>query len=155
MACAVWCFSLEPVEHGDAIEVGAIALARHGQHGAGDRDLVRQVQALQSQERSSEMRGGREDAALHDRLAPTGFEEDELLIESDLVADAESLVEVEQVNAAAQQDVLAVVDQLTVGHLPGRGAPTQERTGFDDVDLPTAATQRRSGRQAGETAAND
>ena len=90
------------------------ALARNGADGARDGDLVRDGEELQLEERSEEMRGRGEDSAFEDGGASAGFDEEEFAVETDFVVDAEPPVEIEQIDAAAQQDVLAVVDHLGV-----------------------------------------
>ena len=51
-------------------------------------------------------------AAAQDGEPAAGLEKVEFAIELDAVAHAQALVEIEQVDAAAQQDVLAVIDGL-------------------------------------------
>jgi hypothetical protein len=86
------------------------------------------------------------------RDPPAGLDEVELAIEADAVADAQPLVEIQQVDAAAQQHVLAVVDGL--GDLfaarrnrVGRGAAAQIRARLVQIHLPTVAAQGRRRRQ--------
>jgi hypothetical protein len=47
--------------------------------------------------------------------AAAGFDEDELAVEGDVVGYAQALIEVEEVDAAAEEDMLAVVDNLASG----------------------------------------
>ena len=103
---------------------------------------------MQAQKRAGEMEGRGQPAAAQNGDAAAGLEEIELAIELDAVAHAQPLVEIQQVDAAAQQDVLAVVDGL--GFLAGRGgkrirrgAPAQERPRFEQVHFEAGAAQRR------------
>ena len=84
--------------------------------------------------------------------AAAGFDEVELAIEADALADAEPLVEIQQIDAAAQQHVLAVVDGLgdlfaAGGNRVGGGAAAQKGAGFVEIDLPAVAAE---GRRRGE-----
>ena len=54
----------------------------------------------------------RQPAAAQDRGAAARLQEVELAMEADAVADAQPRIKIEQVDAAPQQDVLAVVDGL-------------------------------------------
>ena len=58
-------------------------------------------------------------------------------IEADLVLDAQPPVKIEQIDAAAQQHVLAVVDHLGVfaADRPGSGAAAEEAAGFVKIDF--------------------
>ena len=46
--------------------------------------------------------------------APAGLDEEEFAMKGDVVRDAQAPIEIDQVDAAAQQDVLAVVDGFTM-----------------------------------------
>ncbi len=88
------------------------ALAAERGQSARDADLIGAREAVQAQKRSREMERRRQAAApQHGKLAAR-LDEVELAKELDAVADAEALVEIEQVYAAAQENVLAIIDDL-------------------------------------------
>ena len=58
------------------------------------------------------MRGRRQYSALQHRGAPAGFHEMELPVKLNLVRGTQSPVQVEQIIAATQQNMLAVVDDF-------------------------------------------
>ena len=92
-------------------------------------------------------------------IAPAGLDEVELAIEADAVPHAQPRVEIQQIDATAQQHVLAVVDQF--GTVAGwrerkRGrAAAQERARLEHLDAETGAAQRRRRREAGQSTADD
>jgi hypothetical protein len=75
--------------------------------------------------------GGGEEAAAEEGHAAAGFEEGDLGEEADFVFDAEAAIEIEEVDAAAEKDVLAVVDNFGVREGVGSGASAQEGFGFE------------------------
>src|SRR5579883_2485896 len=106
------------------------------------------------------MQRRRQTPTAQDRKAPAGFEKIELAIEADAVAHAESGVKIQQVGAAAQQDVLAVIDDFGFRSLLsrsgiGRGAAAWKRPGFEDIDLESRAAERSRGGESGESAAGN
>ena len=69
-------------------------------------------------------------------------------------------VEIQQVDAAAQQDVLAVVDGLAGLAFAsparvGRGAAAQKRARFEQIDFESRAAQRGRRSQSGQSAAGN
>src|ERR1700733_749225 len=111
---------MQPVEHADAIEIGAPeALLRNRADRTRDSDLVRHAEEFQLYERSEKVRGSGKHAAFEDGRAPAGFDEAKFTMESDFAFNTEPPVEVQQIDATAQQDVLAVVDHLPI--LPTHG----------------------------------
>ena len=85
---------------------------------------------------------------------PPGSMKIEFTVEDDVAGDAQARVEIQQVDAAAQQDVLAVVDGFAAG-LIRSGAAAQERTGFQHDERDTRAAQRSGCRESGQSAADD
>src|SRR5260370_396462 len=69
-------------------------------------------------------------------------------MKSDVGGHIQPLVEIEQVDAAAQQDVLAVVDGLGIADFVRGRAAAQERAGFQDKDVVTGAAERDGSRKA-------
>ena len=78
---------------------------------------------------------------------------------ADLVAHAQALVEIEQVDAAAQQHVLAVVDHfgILVGGRDGKGcgASAEEGPRLRQFHMESRAAQSRRGGESRQTAAED
>jgi hypothetical protein len=81
-------------------------------------------------------------------------------MEFEPVRHIKSLVKIEQIDATAEQDVLAVVDDLS--RLPRRArerirccAPSQEWACFKELHLISRTTKRSRGRKPGEAAADD
>ncbi len=73
-----------------------------------------------------------------------------------MVRDAEALVEVEKVDAAAQEHVLAVVHPLSARRVyEGGGAASQDRTSFVQVDPDSGIGQRDRGGQPGQPASDN
>ena len=106
-------FLQQPVQHADAVEVFAPrALAAERQHRACDRALIGGTQTMHPQKGTREVKRCRQAAAPQDRKPSPGLEEVELAIKLDAVPDSQPLVKIQQVDATAQQDVLAVVDDL-------------------------------------------
>jgi hypothetical protein len=64
--------------------------------------------------------------------------------------DAQAAVQIEQVHKAAQQNVLAIIDQLGIAgrDRKGGGAAAQERAGFVEMDIEAGAAQGGGGGQA-------
>src|SRR6185312_1103280 len=92
---------------------------------------------------------------LNDRLAAAGFDKSERVIPANLVFHADALVEIDQVRAAAQQNVLAVVHNFAGARMfVGRSASPEVGTLFEEPDAESATRQGASGGQSGQAAAN-
>src|SRR5262249_28762947 len=134
-------FLQQPVQHADAVQVLALgAFATHGQDGAGDHALVVAVQAVQAQERPREVKGRPPIAAPQNGYTSARFQEVKLAVKLDAVAHSQAIVEVEQVHAAAEQNVLTVVDGLGLDARRGadrvrRGAAAEKGPCFKQVHL--------------------
>src|SRR5947209_3177603 len=87
--------------------------------------------------------------------ASAGLDEVELGIEADAVVDAEAAVEVEEVDAAAQEHMLTIVDHLGVfigrRHRIGCRAAAEKAARFVEIDLKARFAQSRRSRQSGES----
>ena len=121
--------------------------------------LSRRIEEAQPQERSGEMQRGRQRAAAQRGDASAGLDEVELAIEADTVPHAQPRVEIQQIDATAQQHVLAVVDQDGgVAGLRQRKrsrAAAQKGARFEDLDAKAGAPESRCRREAGQSAAYD
>ena len=90
------------------------------QHRARDRQLVGRAQKRQIQEASGEVQWRRKPAGLQDRSSAARLDKEELLVKLDPIRHAQAAVEIHQIDAAAQQHVLAVVDHFGAPS-PGTG----------------------------------
>jgi hypothetical protein len=68
---------------------------------------------------------------MHRAATALGIEKQQTVKEFDFVSDANTAVEVFEVRAAAEGDVLAVVDVFAVGQHVGSSAAAEERTLFE------------------------
>src|SRR5260370_9651622 len=151
-------FLAKPIEHGDALEIRALLiLAPDRQQPAGDRKLVGQGQERELAKTSREMKRRTQPAGSQYRRPSARLDEVELFVEMDPVGDVQALIEIHDIDAAAQQQVLALIDDFgaVARQRVGSGAATQESAGFEQVYLESLSTQRGGCCQAGETAAND
>jgi len=76
-------------------------------------------------------------------------------MEADQIADPHTLVEIQQVDAAAQQQVLAVIDGFRgifvgAGNRVRRGASAQEGARFEQLHVEASAAQCGCRGEAGE-----
>ncbi len=95
-------------------------------------------------------------SALHGGCAPARFDKKEFFVEADLVAYAETSIEVEQIDAAAQEHVLAVIHHLAFfADRPGCGAAAQESAGFVKIDFETGTAQRRGRGEPGQSTSDN
>src|SRR5208282_4661102 len=103
----------QPIEHADSIQIQARpVLAADGPERTGDRHFVGHSEKLQIQEASREVQRGWEPAGLQNRSSATGFDKEKLPVKLDSVRHAQAAVEIHQIDAAAQQYMLAVVDHF-------------------------------------------
>ena len=76
--------------------------------------------------------------------------------EADQMIAFQSAIQIQQIGAAAQQHMLAVVDLLTrLGIDEGTGPTAEGFSGFDQRDAQTGGFQGDGGGDAGDTAADD
>src|ERR1700752_5091106 len=107
------------------------------------------------------MKGGGKAAAPQYGDASTGFEKIVFAIELNAVPYAEPLVKIQEIDAAAQENVLAVVDDFSLGFAFCRwqrirgGAAAQERPRFEQLDVEAGSSERCRRGEPGESAAGD
>src|SRR5215510_5919754 len=88
--------------------------------------------------------------------ASTRLDENQFLEPLNLIADAKLLVEVDQVGAAAEQHMLAVVHYFAGTRMfIRRRAPAHIRTALEQRDVKIGTSKRTAGGQPGETGANN
>src|SRR6185437_4510548 len=101
------------------------------------------------------MKRSRQRRWLDDRLAAAGFNKRERLIPANLIFHANTLIELNDIRASAEQNMLAVVHHFSgAGMFVGGSAAAQVRTLFEEGDAETADRQSASGGQSREAAAN-
>ena len=90
------------------------------------------------------------------RCAPSGLEKRQFVIPANFVLDSRAAVKIEQVRAAAEQHMLAVINSLPgAGMLIGRCAPTEIGSAFKERDAKPSISQGASGGKARESASGD
>ncbi len=120
--------------------------------------LSPKLETLHPKKTSGEVQRRGQPPGREHRRPAAGFDEVELLVELDAIGDAQPPVEIQQVDAAAQQHVLAVVDDL--GAVAGAGqrirssAAAQESARFVKIHFESGLAQRRGGCQSGQAAAD-
>ena len=99
----------------------------------------------------------RQQTRVHGGHAAAWLDEIELFVEMNAVLDAQALVEIEQIYAAAQEDVLAVVDGLPVCGVDGIGCstPAEKAACFKEVDFKSGRPQGRRGCETRQATADD
>ena len=89
----------------------------------------------------------------------TRFHEVQLAMEFDLIQDAQAAKEIQEVDAAGQQDVLSVVHDLRglIGCVEGVGgrATTRKPASFKNADPMARSAQGSGRRKTGETTADN
>ena len=101
-------------------------------------------------------RGGNAANAGEVMLAALRIDEMNRPLIADEMFDADPAIKVEQVGAAAEQDVLAVVEGLAGLRIFERaGPPAKRAAGFEEGDLRAGRFERNRRRHAGEAAADD
>lgn len=78
----------------------------------------------------------------------------ETCLQVNLVAHSHGLREIDELRAACQKDVLAVVDFDAVD-LEGGGPPTQDAASFEKLDVRSGRLERKSCGETGEAASDD
>jgi|SRR5215467_10252853 len=93
---------------------------------------------------------------LHHRSAAAGLDEVHPVEPADLVGNSDSFVELNQIRADAEQDVLAVIDDFSrTGMLIGRGAAPEEGALLEQRNPEADVGKSTSGAESGETASDD
>ena len=115
--------------------------------------LSGQVQARGAQEGGRCVERSRQRCRLDDRGPPAGLEESHPLVPANLVFDSNTPVELDQVSAAAEQNVLTVVHHFTRPRMLIGGRPaTQVRAALEEGDTKAVFRQCATGGQSCEAA---
>ena len=102
------------------------------------------------------MQRGGQSRRLHHRSSAARLDEVHLIKPSDLIGDANSLIELNQVRAEAKQNVLTVVDDFTGAGMFVRGsASTQERPLLEQRDAEPVVRKSAGCGKSGETTSGD
>jgi len=153
-------FFVEPLPHGDAIEiVASTMLPAHRQDGSAHGEFFREVQEMELKKRLGEMRGCGEKAGTKHTPTAAGLHEYKFAVKGDVTGDAQPSVKIEKIDAAAEQDVLAIVDGLAArarrAHFVRGRAPAEKRPSFEEPYLVTRAAKRSRSRESGQASADD
>ncbi len=134
----------------------APVFAPDGHQRAGDRDLIGQPKKGELPETAGEVQRRGQSAGFQDRRSAARLDEVKPLVKLNPVRDAQAPVKIHQIDAAAQQHVLAIVDDFGTfaGYRVGSGAAAQESAGFEKIDLESRLAQRRSRGETGQTSAD-
>ena len=146
--------AMEPVEE---VFCGVGRKAGHeGGESAGDGELVFEGEGGGAEEGERGVKGRGEGARLNHAGWAAGGEEGEAVVPADGVEDAEAAVEVDEGGATADEDVLAVVDDLaSAGMLVGGGAAAEVRAAFEEVHAVAGVGEGAGGGDSGESAPDD
>lgn len=136
-----------------------VVRSRRIANSARDAQLVAESQAFHLEKCAGEVQRRRQPSAAQHRRAPARLQKVELTMEADAVSDAQPRIEIEQVDATPQQDVLAVVDSRRVAfarrHRIGSGTPAEKRPRFEQLDREPRAAERRRRGETRQSAAGD
>ena len=153
----------QPIEHRDSVQILAPPmLAEDGPKRAGDRELVGHPKKVQIQKASREVQRRGKPSGLQHRSSAAGLNKEKLLVKMDPIRHAQAPVEIHQIDAAAQQDMLAVVDYFrrivrmrsVAWNRIRSGAAAQESPGLKKINLESGLAQRGGRRKAGQTSAD-
>src|SRR5215467_13504857 len=99
------------------------------------------------------MKWGEKRACLHLATAALGIEKEEAVEKFDFACGADAAVKILEIRAAAESDMLAVVDMLAVGQHVRSGAAAKKGTLLKETYAPAGISQRDAGCQSRQTAA--
>src|SRR4029077_8910168 len=124
---------------------------RQGGKTGRDRELVSQTEARSPQKRRRCVQWSEQRRGLDHRGATSGLEKGHALKPANLVLNSDTLVELNQVGAAAEQNVLAVVHHFASARmLIGRGPSAKIRAPLEEGNAKTVFRQRTTGGQSGK-----
>ena len=100
------------------------------------------------------MKGRGQEPGFHGAATALRIEENELVEKFYFVCGADAAVEIGEVGAAAQGDVLAIIDVLAIGQNVGGCAAAEKRFLFEQPYAPASFSQRDAARQSRQPAAD-
>ena len=126
---------------------GAIGVKRR--HTRGNRELVAQVEARSPQKRRRGVQRSGQRRRLDHRGTAARLEKSHPLVPANLVLDSDTPIELDQIRAAAEQNVLAVVHNLASARmLIGRCPAAQIGPALEEGDAKTVFRQHATGGQS-------
>jgi hypothetical protein len=142
----------EPFEHGDTagfVNISRMAAAlQDGIEGAGDGEFVFHAERRKSQKRTSHVKRRGENAGVHFAAAPLRIEKDKAVKKIYFAGGAYAAIEIFEVGATAEGDVLAIVDVFAVGQDVRSRASAKKRALFKEPNSPACFSQRDAGCQS-------
>src|SRR5260370_41705966 len=100
------------------------------------------------------MKRRRQEAGLHHSSAPLRIEKDEPVKKLDFAGGTDAAGEIFEIGAAAEGDVLAIIDVLATGQHVGGCAAAKERALVKQTYAPAGFSQRDAGCQSLQPAAH-
>ena len=130
----------EPFKHGDTagfVYIGRMTAGiEDGIKGASDSDFVFESERRKREKAASHVKGRGEQTGAHFAAAALRIEEEHAVEEFYFVAGADAAVEILEVGAAAEGDVLAIVDVLAIRQDIGSRASAKERALLKESNAP-------------------
>ncbi len=106
--------------------------------------IARPMEILSASERGANLanepvmwNGAGRNAGFHLALAALRIEEEQAIEKLHFVCGADAAIEIVEIGAAAERDVLAIIDVLAVGQHVGGCAAAEEGTLFEQPNAPT------------------
>src|ERR1700685_1423189 len=120
---------MQPVQHRSARRAWRLTAGKRDlQQGASDAVLILPVQRREAKKGWRHMQRRRQKRRGADTKSPAGLvDERHAFIETDFVPGPDAAVEIREIGATSQGDVLAIIDLTAVGKKIGSGAPAQMR----------------------------
>ena len=158
MARSVWCVRLSQV--GERFGVGGGVRGEEVEEAEGDARFVGEREHGCAEEAERGVSGGRKPSrsdvgAARRGGAGGGFEEGNGVVPADVLAGAGEIAEVDEVGAAAEEDVLGVDDFVERGVRVGVGAAAYEGLALEEGDAGSCAGEGHGCSEAGSACAED
>ncbi len=133
------------------------AEAEHGEHRLGEGDSFAEGESAKRCAGEGEIEGGGEGVEAPEAVfTAAGVEEVKRVLPVDEMFDADAAVEVDEVGAAAEENVLAVVEDFAgFGVFEGAGASAEGFAGFDEGDREAGGFEGNGGGHSRESTADD
>src|ERR1700722_1694294 len=129
---------------------------RESSDGARDRDLVFRIEKRKTQERRGGVQRGGQRRSMHDAGAAAGFDKSHVFVPADFIFDADAAVELHQVGADAEENVLAIVDDFAgAGMFVGRSASAEIRAALEQGDAEADGGESAGPSEASQAASRN
>jgi len=139
---------LKPLEERLAAILRRRRSERH--QGAANGQLVAESQTVRAKKCGSSVERSGEGGRSNLRCASSRFKERQVLIPANLVLDSRTAIEIEQIGAAAEQHMLAIIDYLAgAGMLIRRGPSAKIRTALKERYAKASLCQGAPGGETG------